>query len=84
MELNLAQELSSMDQDSLLLVFLDLRKEYDNLDCGQLLKTLEGYGSRPKMRGIMAEFWAHQEVFTQKMAHMAPSSGQPAETHRGD
>ena len=45
-----------MDHDPLLLVFLDLRKAYYNLDCVQLLKTLEGYVAGPKMRVIMAEF----------------------------
>ena len=57
MELKLVQELASVDQDTLFLVFLDLRKEYDNLDHDQLLKTLEGYGAGPKMRGILEEFW---------------------------
>ena len=32
LELKLAQELASVDQDPLLLVLLDLRKAYDNLD----------------------------------------------------
>ena len=45
-----------MDQDLLLLVFLDLRKSYDNLDRGCLLKTLEVYGVGPKMWDIVEEF----------------------------
>ena len=45
-------DLASVDQDPLSLVLLDLIKLYDNLDCGRLLKTLEGYGAGPKMRGI--------------------------------
>ena len=53
MELNLTQELASVEQNPLLLVFLDLIKAYDNLDCGRLLKTLEGYRSGPKMWGIL-------------------------------
>ena len=32
MELNLEQELASVDQDPLFLVFLDLRKAYESLD----------------------------------------------------
>ena len=36
MELNLAQELVSVDQDPLLLVLLDLIKSYDNLDHFQI------------------------------------------------
>ena len=50
MELKLAQELVSVDQDPLLLVFLDLRKFYYNIDQGRLIKTLEGYGAGPKIR----------------------------------
>ena len=49
MELNLVQDLSSMDQDPLLLVFLDLQKAYDTVDCGRLLTTLEEYCSGPRM-----------------------------------
>ena len=32
MELNLTQDLASIDQDPLFLVFLDLRKAYDTVD----------------------------------------------------
>ena len=52
--LKLAQELASVDQDPLFLIFLDLRKAYDNLDRGWLLQMLVGYGAGPKMRGILA------------------------------
>ena len=43
MELNLAQELSKIDQDPLFLVFLDLRKAYNTVDQECLLITMEGY-----------------------------------------
>ena len=48
MEIKLTHELVIMDQDLLLLVFLDLWKAYDNLYRGRLLQTLEGYGAGPK------------------------------------
>ena len=47
MELKLAQELASVDQDPLLLVLLDLRKAYGNLYRGGLLQTLARYGAGP-------------------------------------
>ena len=51
MVLKLAQELESVEQDTLFLVFLDLRKAYKKLEQGILLQTIEGYGAGPKLRG---------------------------------
>ena len=47
LELKLAHDLSIMDQDPLVLVFLYLLKSYNTFDWGLLLTTLEGYGARP-------------------------------------
>ena len=44
MDPNPTQELASVIQDPLFLVFMDLIKSYENLDRGQILKTLERYG----------------------------------------
>ena len=41
LELKLAKELSIMEQDPLLLVFLNLLKAYNIVDHGRLLTTLE-------------------------------------------
>ena len=57
MELKLDQEPASVDQDPILLVFLDTIKSYDNLDCGRLLKTLEEYRAGKTVRGIIEELW---------------------------
>ena len=64
MILKLVQELDSVDQHPLFLALLDLIKSYDNLDRGRPLKTLKGYGSGPKMQGVLAEFGEWQEVVT--------------------
>ena len=45
LELKLAQELSILDQEPMLLFFLDMRNSYDTVDCGRLLTMLEGYGA---------------------------------------
>ena len=66
MELNINQDLASVYQYPLLLVFLDLRKAYEYLYRVRLLKTLEGYGVGPKMWVVLAEFLARQEVVTQQ------------------
>ena len=56
LELKLAQELARIDEDPLLLMFLYLRKAYETLDQGQILKTLEVYGSGPHMSRVLEEF----------------------------
>ena len=40
MEINLAKDIASIDQDPLFLVFLDLRNAYDTLDRDRLIITL--------------------------------------------
>ena len=55
MELKLAQELASMEQDPLSLVLLYLSKVYNNLDRRRLIQTLEDYGEQPKLRGLISE-----------------------------
>ena len=40
--MKLTQEIASIDQSPLFLVFLDLRKAYDTMDQELLLITLEG------------------------------------------
>ena len=57
MELNLAQDFSSIDQDPLLLVFLDLRKAYDTTGWEGLIITLKGYGAGPRLCGLLETFW---------------------------
>ena len=64
MELKIAQELVSVDQYPLLLVFLDLRKACNNLERGRLLKKLVGYGMVPKLWCLLVKFWERQEVVT--------------------
>ena len=64
MELKLSQELKSVDQSPLFIVFLDLRKAYDNLYHWRLLQTIEGYRAGTKQWGLLAELWSHQGVVT--------------------
>ena len=72
MEFKLVQELASVDQDPLFLIFLDLQKAYDTVDLGRLLVTLEVYCSGPHMCWLLAVFWCQQEVFTWKNRYHAP------------
>ena len=62
-KLKLAQELSSIYQDPLFLIFLELMKDYDTVDWEHLLITLEGYGAGPCICGLLETFWdCHQVV----------------------
>ena len=63
MELKLSQELSSIDQDPLFLVLMDLSNSYDTVDRERLLITLEGYGSGPHICGLLETLWYCQQVF---------------------
>ena len=72
MELKLAQELASVDQDLLYLLFLYIRKAYYKLDWGKLIQTLEGYGAVLKLWGLLEEFWSIQEVVTRKNGFHGP------------
>ena len=44
-----------MYQDTLLLIFLDLRKFHNNLDWGRILKTIEGYGAGHKLWVLLSK-----------------------------
>ena len=72
MELKLTQELESVYQDPLFLVFRDIRKSCNNLDCGTLLQTLSGYREGPKIQGPLLEFWSRQEVLTRQNGFHSP------------
>ena len=56
MELKLTKELSRVDHEPLSLILLELRKEYDTVDRGRLIRTLEGYGAGPRLCEILATF----------------------------
>ena len=63
LELKLNQELISIDQDPIFLMFLDLRKEYVTLNLVRILMTMESYGAGPHMCGILAYFWEQHHIY---------------------
>ena len=62
MKINLAQELTSVDNNPLFLVFLDLRKAYDTVDRECLIQILEVYGEGPRLCVLLENFWYHQNI----------------------
>ena len=56
LKMKVDQDLSRTNQDLLFLVFLDLRKAYETVDCERLLTTLEGYGAGPCTCILLAVF----------------------------
>ena len=71
--LKLAQNLSSIYQYPLFLVFLDLRKAYDTVDWDTLLITLEGYGTGPRVCGLLKTFWECQQVMLMQNGFHRPA-----------
>ena len=62
MELNLAHEISRIDQYPIFLVLLDLMKAYGTVDRERLLITLKGYGAGLCLCGLLETFWDCQQV----------------------
>ena len=56
-ELKLDQDIASIDHDPLFLVVLYLWKAYDTFYQDRLIITLEGYGSGPRMCGLLDTLW---------------------------
>jgi hypothetical protein len=56
-ETKLAQQLAWSDQCPLYEICLDLKKAYDAIDRGRMLKILEAYGVRPNLLRLQNLFW---------------------------
>ena len=82
-DLNLVQEQVSVDQDPLLLVFLDLRKVYDTIYHGLLMTTLEGCGAGPHMCRLLSVFWDQQEVVIHQSGYPGPHFKKTRGTNQG-
>ena len=57
LEANLLQQLASMREEALYVIFLDLTKAYDALDSSRRLEILEGYRVGPRARQLLQAYW---------------------------
>ena len=68
LEANLLQQLATMREEVLYVIFLDLTKAYDALDRSRILEILEGYGVGPRARQLLRAYWG-------KSMMVAPAGG---------
>ena len=57
LEAKLLQQLVSLMEEVLYVIFLDLHKAYDALDRSRCLEILEGYGVGPRARRLLQTYW---------------------------
>ena len=56
-EAKLIQQLASLREEALYVIFLDLNKAYDALDGSRYLEILEGYSVGPRSRRLLRTYW---------------------------
>jgi len=78
-EAKLAQQLAYLEQEALYMVFIDLWKAYDAMDCGRCLEILEEYGVGPNMLRLISYFWDNAELVCRASGYY----GVPFKAHRG-
>ena len=57
LEVKLLQQLASIREEVLYVIFLDLTKAYDALDRSRCIEILEGYGVGPSARRLLTTYW---------------------------
>ena len=72
LKLYMSQELDSMEQDTRLLVLLDLQKLHRAVDYDYLLMILEGYGAITHMFMLLDVFWDQQKVVNFQNGYHGP------------
>eukprot|EP00957_Ditylum_brightwellii_P133838 10205282-Ditylum_brightwellii.AAC.1 len=61
-EAKLAQQLAYIKQQPWYVVFLDLQKAYDSMDCKRCEDILVAYGVGPNTMRLIRYFWDHAEL----------------------
>jgi hypothetical protein len=78
-EAKLARQLAWCDQCPLYEIYLDLKKAYDAIDQGCMLKILEAYGVGPNLLRLQNSFWQNGKL----VCRAGGSYGSPFAAFRG-
>jgi Reverse transcriptase (RNA-dependent DNA polymerase) len=62
MHVKLMMKQVQQDSNPMYMVFLDLKKAYNTINCNQMLELLQQYGVRPNMLHIIKNIWAHDTI----------------------
>ena len=63
MKAKLVQQPVYLEQQALYIVFIDLWKAYDVVDCGRCLEILEEYRVKQNILRLISYFWDNAELF---------------------
>ena len=75
LEAKLLQQLASLREEILYVIFLDLQKAYDALDRSRCLEILEGYGVSPKSRRLLTNFCRRLRMVARSRGYYGISFG---------
>jgi hypothetical protein len=68
-EAKLHQQLAALDQEPLYIVFIDLAKAYDTIDCHRALDILSANGVGPNIIRLLTNFWNQATVALQQSGY---------------
>ena len=63
-EAKLLEQLASLREEVMCMIFLDLHKAYDALNRSRCLEILEGYGVGPQSRRLLQTYWRRLTMVT--------------------
>ncbi len=78
-EAKLAQQLAYIEQEVFYGIFIDLKKSFDAMHCGQVLRLLRGYGVGPRAIRLIDRFWRLCEMVCRAQGNY----GRPFKAYRG-
>ena len=84
LEAKLLQQLATLREEVLNLIFLDLHKAYDTLDRSRCLEILEDYDVGPKSRRILTNYWRRLTMVVRAGGYYGTAFGGERGVTQGD